>query len=328
MTHQRLLASTLLGLGLVAASAPTSAQSPAVDQYPSRLVRIVVPYPPGGGNDILARTVVAKAISDLGQNTIVDNRPGGNTIIGTQAVARAAPDGYTLLMVDNAYTIGPSVQISLPYDALKDFVRVTMIAMTSSVLVVHPSVPAKSVKELLALAKAQPGRLTYGSTGSGTTGHLAFAQIKLLTGIDAVHVPYKGGAPQVAALISGEVSMLLSVPAALLPQINAGRMRALAVSGAKRLPRLPDVPTLQESGIPVVVEAFWGVLAPAGTPAGIVSKLQEAIALSLKSPENRARLDDMQFQAVGSTPAQFEKFAQREVSRWIGVVKATGVKVD
>jgi tripartite-type tricarboxylate transporter receptor subunit TctC len=325
MTYQRTFALASL---LLAVCAPASAQTGGADQYPSRAVRVIVPYSPGGANDILARTVVTKAIAEFGQNTIVDNRAGGNTTIGTQLAARAAPDGYTLLTVDNAYTAAPGVQPNLPYDTLKDFVRITMIALTSPVLVVHPSVPAKNVKELIALAKAQPGRLTYGSTGSGTTGHLAFAQLKLVTGLDAVHVPYKGGAPQITALISGEVSMLISVPASLLAHIKAGRMRALAVSGTKRLTSLPDVPTLQESGIPVVVESFWGLLAPAGTPAAIVTKLQEAIDRSLKSPEMRTRLDEMQFQAVGSTPAQFDEFVQREVTRWVGVVKATGIKVD
>jgi tripartite-type tricarboxylate transporter receptor subunit TctC len=321
----RQLAALLAGSALTLNAA--FAQSGA-DVYPAKPVRTIVPYSPGGANDILARTVVTKAIAELGQNTIVDNRAGGNTTIGTQLAARAAPDGYTLLTVDNAYTAGPGVQLNLPYDTLKDFVRVTMLATTSPVLVVHPSLPVKTVKELIALAKAQPGRLTYGSTGSGTTGHLAFAQFNLVTGISMVHVPYKGGAPQITALISGEVSMLMSVPASVLAQIKAGRMRALAVSGAKRLPNLPEVPTLQGSGIPVVVEAFWGVVAPAGTPAGGVKKFQEAIDRSLKSPEMRARLDEMQFQAVGSTPAQFDEFVQREVTRWIGVVKATGIKVD
>ena len=313
---------------LLAGCAPASVQTGGTDQYPSRAVRVIVPYSPGGANDILARTVVTKAIAEFGQSTIVDNRAGGNTTIGTQLAARALPDGYTLLTVDNAYTAGPAVQVNLSYDTLKDFVRITMIAMTSPVLVVHPSVPAKTVKELIALAKAQPGRLTYGSTGSGTTGHLAFAQLKLVTGMDAVHVPYKGGAPQITALISGEVSMLISVPASLIAHIQAGRMRALAVSGARRLPNLPDVPTLQETGIPVVVESFWGLLAPAGTSAAIVNKLQEAINRSLKSADMRTRLDEMQFQAVGSMPAQFDEFVQREVTRWVGVAKATGVKVD
>jgi tripartite-type tricarboxylate transporter receptor subunit TctC len=326
MTEQHLLAFAVLSLSLAAAAAPAHAQT--ADQYPSRSVRIVVPYTPGGANDILARTVVTKAISDLGQNTVVDNRPGGNATIGTQLVARAAPDGYTLLAVDNAYTAGPGVQINLPYDTLKDFTRITIIAMTSPVLVVHPSVPAKSAKELFALAKAHPGRLTYGTTGSGTTAHLAFAQIKLVTGMDAVHVPYKGGAQQITALISGEVSMLLSVPATLLAHIKAGRMRPLAVSGAARLPVLPELPTLQEIGIPVVVDSFWGLLAPAGTNPTIVARLQEAIERTLKTPEFRTRLDEMQFQAIGNTPAQFDEFVQREVKRWIGVAKATGAKVD
>jgi tripartite-type tricarboxylate transporter receptor subunit TctC len=318
---------SVLLAGLAIASSAACAQS-GTDGYPAKPVRVIVPYSPGGANDIFARTVITKAIAEFGQNTIVDNRAGGNTTIGTQLAARAAPDGYTLLTVDNAYTAGPGVQVNLPYDTLKDFVRITMIALTSPVLVVHPSLPAKTVKELIALAKAQPGRLTYGSTGSGTTGHLAFAQFNLVTGINMVHVPYKGGAPQVTALISGEVSMLMSQPASLLPQIKSGRMRALAVSGAKRLPNLPEVPTLQESGIPVVVEAFWGVVAPAGTNAAIVGKLQEAIERSLKTPEMRTRLDEMQFQTVGSTPAQFDEFVQREVTRWIGVAKASSIKVD
>ena len=284
--------SALLGI-LVTVSAPAGAQTPTADQYPSRPVKIIVPYSPGGANDIFARTVITKAISELGQNTIVDNRAGGNTTIGTQLAARSAPDGYTLLTVDNAYVAAPGIQRGLQYDTLKDFTRITMLASTSPVLVVHPSLPVKSVKELIALAKAQPGRLTYGTTGAGTTAHLAFAQIKLVTGMDAVHVPYKGGAQQITALISGEVSMLMSVPASLLAHIKSGRMHALAVSGSKRLPSLPDLPTLQEAGIPVVVDAFWGLVAPAGTNAAIVNRLQEAIERSLKSPETRARLDEM-----------------------------------
>ncbi|MDB5809689.1 MAG: Tricarboxylate transport protein TctC [Betaproteobacteria bacterium] len=304
------------------------AQLPAAESYPAKPVKIIVPYTPGGANDILARTVLTKAIADLGQNTIVDNRAGGNTVIGTQLAARSAPDGYTLVTVDNAYVSAPGIQPNLPYDTLKDFVRVTMIASTSPVFVVHPSLPVKTVKELIALARARPGVLTYGTTGAGTTAHLAFAQIKVVTGLDAIHVPYKGGAQQITALISGEVSMLISVPAALLAHIKAGRMRALAVSGSRRLPSLPELPTLQEAGIPVVVDAFWGLLAPAGTNPAIVNKLQEAVERTLKIPEMRTRLDDMQFQPMGNPPAQFEEFVQREVTRWISVAKAADIKLE
>ena len=314
---------------IVLCAASWAAQSHAQgDAYPAKPVRVVVPYTPGGGNDILARIVVARAVSDMGRTTIVDNRPGGNTSIGTQVVARSAPDGYTLLTVDNAYTTAPSVQPNLPYDTVKDFARVTMMARTSPILVVHPSVPVKSLKELIALAKRQPGQLVFGSTGSGATAHLAFAQLKLVTGMDAIHVPYKGGSPQVTALLSGEVSMLIAVPAGLLPHIKAGRMRPLAVSGSKRLTALPALPTFTEAGVPVTVDAFWGLVAPAGTSPAIVSRLQEAIDRALKYPEVSSRLDEMQFQAVGSTPAQFETFVQGEVTRWMGIVKAAGIKVD
>jgi tripartite-type tricarboxylate transporter receptor subunit TctC len=316
----------LIACALAAASA--SAQTPASAAYPARTVRVIVPYTPGGGNDLLARMVVARALTDLGGNAVVDNRPGGNTVIGTQLAARSAPDGHTLLTVDNAYTTAPSVQHKLPYDTLQDFVRVTMMAKTSPILVVHPSVPARSVQELVALAKARPGQLAYGSTGSGTTAHLAFAQIKHVAGIDAVHVPYKGGAPQVTALVSGEVSMLLAIPSGLLAHIQSGRMRPLAVSGATRLGALPELPTLRESGVNVVVESFWGVVAPAGTPAAVAAQLQGAIARALGYEEVRAKLRALQFQPVGTSPAEFESFVRSEVERWIGVVKATGAKVE
>ena len=312
----------------VCAAVPASGQSAASVAYPAKPVRVIVPYTPGGGNDVLARMVIARAVTDLGGTTIVDNRPGGNTVIGTQLAARSAPDGYTLLTVDNAYTTAPSMQPKLPYDTLKDFSRVTMMAKTAPVLVVHPSIPARSARELIALAKAKPGQLTYGSTGSGTTAHLAFAQIRQASGMEAVHVPYKGGAQQVTALVSGEVSMLLAIPSGLIAHIDAGRMRALAVSGESRLAARPDWPTLRESGIDVVVESFWGVVAPAATPAALVSRLHSAIAQALGYDEVRGRLTALQFQPVGSTPAQFEAFVQSEVKRWIGVVNATGVKAD
>ena len=322
------LALSFAAVAGVCAAAGASGQTGPSELHPAKPVRVIVPYTAGGGNDVLARIVVARAVADLGGTAVVDNRPGGNTVIGTQLAARSAPDGHTLLTVDNAYTTAPSVQHRLPYDTLKDFTRVTMLAKTAPVLVVHPSVPARSPSELITLAKARPGQLTYGSTGSGTTAHLAFAQIRHASGIDAVHVPYKGGAQQVTALVSGEVSMLLAIASGLIAHIDAGRMRALAVSGESRLAARPEWPTLRESGLDVVVESFWGVVAPAATPATSISRLQAAIAQALAYDDVRGRLTALQFQPVGSTPAAFEAFVQSEVKRWIGVVKATGVKVD
>jgi len=317
------LISTAAGITALLACAVTQAQP-----YPSRTVRIVVPYVAGGASDVMARVVVSKAIADMGQQGVVDNRAGGNATIGMQMVARAAPDGYTLGVVDAAFTIAPSVQVNLPYNPVNDFEPVTMLATTALILVVHPSLPVKKISELVTLAKARPGQLTYSSTGSGTNTHLAFAQIKLATGMDAIHVPYKGGAAQITALLSGEVSFALAGPAAISPQIRAGRARALAVTGAQRLAAFQDVPTLNELGLRVVVTPFYGVVAPAGTPAEIVSRLNQILVKQLRSPELAPRLSEMQFEAVGNSPEEFSAFIRSEIPKWVKVVKATGAKVD
>ncbi|GAA4325812.1 tripartite tricarboxylate transporter substrate binding protein BugE [Pigmentiphaga soli] len=312
-------ASAAAGLSVAGAHA-------AGDAYPSHAVRVIVPYVPGGASDIMARTIVTGAVADLGQTAVVENKPGGNAMIGSRQVARSDPDGYTLLVVDAAFTIGPSVQTDLPYDPVKDFAPVTMLATTSPILVVHPSVPVHSVKELIAYSKT--GKLSYGTTGVGTNAHLAFAQMKLATGMDGIHVPYKGGNAQVNAVLSGEVSMALALPASIVPQVQAGKVRALAVASPKRLAVLPDVPTLQELGVPVVVQSFYGLVAPAGTPRAVIDKLHDASVRQLKSPEWAARLKELQFQPVGDTPAQFGQFISSEVQKWSGVVKRAGVKLE
>jgi len=298
--------------------------------YPVRPVRFVVPFPPGGNTDILARTL-ANALTDMWkQQLVIDNRGGAAGGIGTDLVAKSPPDGYTILLgTIGSISINPSIYKNLPYDPLRDLAPVTLMSSNPLVMMVHPSVPAKSVKELIALAKARPQALTYGSGGSGTSTHLAVELFKHMAGIQATHVPYRGAALASPALLGGEVSMLFDNLAPALPHIRSGRVRALAVTSAQRSSVLPEMPTVQESGLPgYEVTGWYGVLAPAGTPPAILSKLHADVVSALKLPEVVTRLRNDGAEPVGSTPAEFVQFIRAETKKWAEVVKISGARVD
>ena len=297
--------------------------------YPTRTVRVLVPYAPGGGSDILGRMLSPKVSEELGQQFVIDNRPGGNATIGTQMMARAAPDGYTLGVVDNAFTTNPSLFRNLPYDALKDFAPVTVMASSPFILLVHPSLPVKTAKELVALAKARPGQLTFASAGGGTGSHLSMELFRVVTGISLIHVPYKGAGPAVTGILSGEASIFFALPAAMTQHVKAGKARALAVTDARRYPGLPDVPTLVEAGIQGVdANPFWGVVAPAGTPAAIIDRLHVAYAKHINAEDMRKRLVGMAFVPVANTPSEFAAFIKADAAKWDKVIQSAGIQAQ
>jgi tripartite-type tricarboxylate transporter receptor subunit TctC len=324
MTH---LMRALAFFSVFIAGAPCS--TAFAQTYPARTVRVIVTYAPGGGSDILGRLICAKITEELGQQFVIDNRPGGNAVIGTQLIARAAPDGYTIGVIDTALTMNPGLFAKLPYDSSRDFAPITLIASSPLILLVHPSVPVKSVKELIALAKSRPGQLTFGSAGAGTALHLAQELFKVVAGIDAIHVPYKGGGPAVAALVSGEVGMGFNTPATIAAYIKAGRVRALAITGEKRYAGFPELPTLIESGVRGVdAEPWWGFVAPAGTPETIVARLNELIVKHINAPDMRQRLVDAAFVPVANTPAEFTAFLRADTVKWGKAIKGAGIQAQ
>jgi tripartite-type tricarboxylate transporter receptor subunit TctC len=322
---------TLLFATLAAfASAPAAAQGravPGVADYPNRPVRIIVPQAAGGGVDIVARIVAQKLTESWGQQVIVDNRPGANGIIGIDAVAKSKPDGYTLTAAfTSVLTINPSVYKSLPYDTFRDFAPITQTVTNTIVLVVNPYLPARSVKELVALGKSRPGDLIYGSFGVGNMTHLAGELLRLETGLKMVHVPYKGETPAVTDLIGGQVALLFATSAGVNAHVRAGRLRLLATGGEKRAAAYPDTPTMIEAGFPNVLVTGWaGLLMPAGTPPEIVQKVQRETARHLRAPELRERLSSLGAEPVGSTPEEFAAFLKAETQKWLRVVRAAGL---
>jgi tripartite-type tricarboxylate transporter receptor subunit TctC len=317
---------TRIGLALLMFAA-WAAQAGAPADYPNRPVRIVVPQAAGGGVDIMARSVAQKLTETWGQQVIVDNRPGANGIIGIDAVAKAKPDGYTLSgAFTSVLTINPHVYKSLPYDTFRDFAPISQTVTNTIVLIVHPSLPVHSVKELVALGKSRPGQLDFGSFGVGNMTHLAGELLRVETGLRMVHVPYKGETPALTELMGGQVALLFAVSSAAAPHIRAGRARLLATGGEKRAPAWPDTPTMIEAGYPKVVVTGWnGFLAPAGTPPEIVQKVARDSARHLTAPELRGRLSALGAEPVGSTPDQFTAFMKAETEKWLRVSKAAGI---
>ena len=297
--------------------------------FPQRPVRLVVPFPAGGSTDIVGRTVAQKLTELWGQSVIVDNRPGGGTMIGTEAVARAAPDGYTLLVTPAPFTINPSLLKKVPYDALRDFAPITLINTTPLVLVVNPGVPAKSVKELIALAKANPGKLNFGSSTIGGSNHLAGELFNAMAGVKMVHVPYKGNAPALTDLVGGHIDLIFNGLTSALPLIKIGKLRALAVTSLKRAGALPDVPTIDESGLKGFEAVAWnGLTAPAATPREVIAKISADVLKVVNSPELNERLRSEGSDPVGDSPAEFAAFLRNEIAKWAKVIKFAKVKPE
>ncbi len=300
----------------------------AAAQYPARPVKIVVGFTPGGGVDINARLLASKLAGIFGAQVIVENKPGAGTNIANEFVARAAPDGYTLLMNTAAVAINMSLYKQPGFDTLRDFTAVSVFSTSPNILVVNSQVPIKNVADLLTQARAAPGKLNYSSAGSGSTQHLSGELFKTLTRTDIVHIPYKGTAPALTALISGEVQLSYANIPAISAHVKSGRLRPLATTGPKRAELMPDVPTMKESGVDMDVVVWYGVLAPAATPRDIVAKLAEAIAKSAHSPDIRQKLIDQGAEPMGNTPDEFGRQLRQEVATWAAVVKASGAKVS
>ena len=298
--------------------------------YPNKTVRLVVPQSAGGGADILARSVAEKLSKAWGVQVIVDNRLGAAGIIGTQLVAQAAPDGYTLLMgAISTHAINRGLYRNLPYDPVKDFVPITMIASAPLLVVVHPSLPVKSVQELIALARAKPGQLSFASAGSGNSTHLAGEMFKMLANVDILHVPYKGATPAEIDLMAGHASLMFSSILSAMPHSNAGRMRALAVTSARRTSVMPELPTVAETGLAAYdVNPWYGLFAPAGTPREIVDKINREVLGILQLPDVKERFATLGADPAGTTPGEFATFINVEIEKWTRVIKQSGTTVD
>jgi tripartite-type tricarboxylate transporter receptor subunit TctC len=302
----------------------------AAEAWPTKPIRLVVPFTPGGSTDILARIVGQRLYEAMGQQVIIDNRPGAGGTIGMEMSARAAPDGYTLVMAHiGTLAVNPALYAKLSYDPVKDFEPVTLLAKIPNMMAVNPALPVKTVKELIALARTKPGGLTYGSGGNGSAAHLATEYFKLMAKVDLTHVPYRGTAPGVTDLIAGQINMMLTGVPPLIQHVKGGKLRGIAVATAQRLPLLPDLPTIAEAAVPGYEATQWyGILTPAKTSRTIVTRLYNEIAKGLERPEVRERLAADAAQPVGNKPEEFAAFIKSEIARWAPVVKASGARAD
>jgi tripartite-type tricarboxylate transporter receptor subunit TctC len=313
---------------LCAAALLGSSVAAAAQNYPAKPVRFVVPFAPGGSTDTLARSMGGKLSELLGQQVVIDNRPGANGDIGTSIVARAVPDGYTVVLGYIAnFGIGPSLYDKMPYDPVKDFAPITQVAGASNILVIHPSVPAKNLKEFIAYAKANSKKVTFASASVASVGHLTGELLNDLAGIDMVHVPYKGSGQAITDLVGDHIKVMISGMASTLPHVKSGKLRGLATTGARRTPATPDLPTIAESGFPGFEASSWfGVFAPAKTPKPIISRLNQDIIKALQDPAVAKRLADVGFEITTGTPEQFAAYIQAEIKKWAKVVKLSGAK--
>lgn len=307
-----------------AAAAATPAQG-----YPNKPIRFIVAFPAGSATDVQARIIGQKLTETWGQQVVVDNRPGANGIIATEIAAKSAKDGYTILFVPNSHTINPGLYRKLPYDTVKDFAPVTLVAHAPLILVVHPSLPARSVKELMALARSKPGQLNYASSGVGNITHFAAELFKLTAGVNLVHVSFTGGPPALTAIVSGQVQLSFAGLPPALPFVQAGKLRALAVTGAKRVAIAQDVPTVAEAGLPgYEAISWWGVLAPAGTSNATVRKLNAEIANIMQMQDVRQRFASLGLEPATNAPKQFAEYIKEDIAKWTKIVKDTGMRLD
>lgn len=315
---------TLVAAALVAAPLAVAAQA-----YPAKPVRFIIPFPPGGPTDLMGRLAADRLTKAWGVQAIADNRAGAGGNIGTDLCAKSPPDGYTVCIITVAQSIAPAIYSKLPFDPMKDFNYVTLMAILPSMLTVHPSLPVKNVKELVALAKSRPGQLSYASTGNGTSPHMLMELFKVLTGVNVVHIPYKGQAPSVIDQISGQVQLAFNTAITVLPHVKAGQLKPIAISTKERFPAMPDLPTVDESGVKGFDGSSWnGIVVPAGTPKEIVAKIHQELSTMLKSPETRQKLLGQGAVASGNTPEEFAAFTKREIEKWTKVAKFANVKLD
>ncbi len=316
----------LLCAAVIVAAAPVDA---AAEAYPARSVRLVVTFPPGGAVDLVGRILAQKLAELLGQSVLVDNRPGGGQIIGSEIVARSAADGYTLLLPSITHAINPALHARLPYDTLRDFAPISLAAASPQLLVAHPALPARSVQELIALARAKPGQINYASSGNGSGGHLAMELFRSISGIALTHVPYKGAGPAVVDVVAGQVQLMFTSPLAVSQQIRTGKLVALGIASAQRSSAWPDLPTIAESGVRGYSASLWyGLLAPARTPEPALRVLEAAAVKAVRAPEVRERLLAQAVDPVGSSAREFDAFLREELKKWASVIRNAGIRLD
>jgi tripartite-type tricarboxylate transporter receptor subunit TctC len=326
LVEEKMIRTVLLAALICMAPVPPGHAQQA---YPAKPIRFISPFAPGGGNDIISRAIAQKLSENVRQQVIVDNRPGANGIIGTEVAARSAPDGYTIVLIPSGHAVNASLHRKLPYDSIRDFTPITLVGSSPLILAVHPSLPVKNVKDLAALAKARPEQLTYGSAGIGSSGHLGGALFSVITGTKMVHVPYKGMSLAITDVIAGQISLVFGTSASVMQHARSGRLRALATTGAKRSPALPDLPTVAEAGVPGYEAGLWyGYVGPARIPADIVRRLNSEIVAVLKSPEVRDRLASQGVDPSPSTPEELGRLMVTDLERWAKVVQRAGIRLE
>ena len=318
-----------LHLAMGAAAIPTVSRIARAQTYPTRPIRMIVPYTPGGYTDFMARIVGQKLSEVLGQPFVFENRPGANSVIGADAVAKSAPDGYTFGTVIAAHAVNASLNPKLPYDVLKDFSYISLMSVAPLIMVAHPALPANNVQELIALAKAKPGELNFASSGVGAAAHLTMELFKSRTGINMVHVPYKGTAPALTDLIGGRVNVMFDVVGSLMPHVRARTIKALVVTASERMPAAPEVPIMAEAGVSDFASGTWaGLIGPASLPKDIVNRVSNEVAKIVRDPAIRERLARDGYEPVGNSPAEYEQFMRVEVAKWARVIKEAGIKSE